>query len=164
MKGTQASVIIFLALVLFPLATVHADWCARVEEDDVEREICGDDLEECQATSRAECLGEGCNFLQFCQEQTSTDNDALLENPLQGTNTVFQFFEKFIDALVLLAIPVIVLFIILAGFKFVTAGGSQEKLKGAKKMITYVVIGTIIILAARILTSILMATVTSVRG
>jgi len=41
-----------------------------------------------------------------------------------------------------------VIFIVLGGFKWMTAGGSDEKIKDAKKMIGQGIVGLVIILAA----------------
>ncbi len=58
---------------------------------------------------------------------------------------------------------VAVFFIIYAGFLFVTAGGNEDKHKKAKAAILYAVIGTAILLGAQALSSIVCATVESLK-
>ncbi|MEX2369192.1 MAG: hypothetical protein WD552_02240, partial [Candidatus Paceibacterota bacterium] len=60
-----------------------------------------------------------------------------------------------------LAIPVIVIFIIYAGFLFVTSGGNKDKLDTAKKTAVNTLIGAAIILGARFLAEILINTAES---
>lgn len=78
-------------------------------------------------------------------------------NPLE-VNSVTAFLGELISAITTLAIPVIVIFIIYAGFLFVTAGGDQGQLETAKKTALYTMIGSIIILGARLLSDILVNT------
>jgi type IV secretory pathway VirB2 component (pilin) len=80
-----------------------------------------------------------------------------LDNPLKS-NSILCFIEDIVDALTYLAIPVIVIFIIIAGFKFVTAGGNEEKIGEAKRMALYTVIGAAIVLGASLLSDILINT------
>jgi hypothetical protein len=87
-----------------------------------------------------------------------------LENPLSGVSTIWEFLDKIMDFLVKVAIPIIIFFLIWAGFKFVTAGGNEKDLAEAKQTIKYVLIGAAIILSARILTAVLVATVGQVTG
>lgn len=54
---------------------------------------------------------------------------------------------------------VAVLYIIYAGFKFVTAQGKPEKLDDAKKTLMYALIGTAILLGAWVITEIIQATI-----
>lgn len=78
-------------------------------------------------------------------------------NPLE-VNTITAFLGELVRAITTLAIPVIVIFIIYSGFLFVTAGGDQGKLETAKKTAFYTMIGSIIILGARLLSDILVNT------
>ena len=89
--------------------------------------------------------------------------DARLSNPLNGTNgEIDDIGELFDDILSNIIIPVTlavgVLFIVLAGLKFVMAAGNDQNLGPAKKNLLNVVIGVAIVLAAEILLDILLAT------
>jgi type IV secretory pathway VirB2 component (pilin) len=57
---------------------------------------------------------------------------------------------------------VAVVAVILAGFMFVTAHGDEEKIKTAKKILLYAVIGMVILLGARMISEVIINTVTSV--
>jgi hypothetical protein len=65
----------------------------------------------------------------------------------------FSSFREIIVAIVNVVVRVgsilVLLAIIYAGFLFVTAQGSEDKIKTAKKTFTYVIIGSIILLGAQ---------------
>lgn len=71
-------------------------------------------------------------------------------NPLAAT-TFTELITKIADFLLDLALVFAFLVMIWAGFKFVTAGGNEEKITSAKKNFTWAVIGIAIILASKAL-------------
>ena len=87
-----------------------------------------------------------------------------LVSPLRGTNggeikDVGGLFKNILAGIVIpLTLAVGVLFIVLAGLKFVTATGNPEKLKKAKQNLLYTVIGVAVILSAEIILNILLST------
>lgn len=85
-----------------------------------------------------------------------------LDNPL-GDKDLQTFFNEILDVVIILAIPVIVLFIILAGFTYVTAGGNETKIEKATKMFTWAVIGGVLILGAKVLTDVITGTIDAFR-
>lgn len=80
-----------------------------------------------------------------------------IDNPL-AADDVSGFLYELVQVITTLSIPVIVAFIIYAGFLFVTAGGNQNKLEDAQRTITYTLVGAAIILGARALAEILINT------
>jgi len=85
-----------------------------------------------------------------------------LRNPL-GNITLLQFFDRIIDILLIFAVPIIVFFIILAGFKYVTAGGNKTKIEDATKSLTWAIVGGVLILGAKALLVIIQSTVNALR-
>ncbi len=85
-----------------------------------------------------------------------------LANPL-GNVTLTGFFIKIIQILIIFAIPIIVFFIILAGFKYVTARGNMEKVKEATQALTWAIVGGVLILGAEALLLIIQNTVNAIR-
>ena len=83
-----------------------------------------------------------------------------LDNPLTS-DSILCFIDDIIGALTYLAIPIIVLFIIVSGFKFVTAGGNESDLQDAKQMALYTLVGAAIILGADLISSVLINTATN---
>ena len=79
--------------------------------------------------------------------------DANLSNPITSDN-VTTLLEKLYRGFLAIVVPILVLVLVYSGFIFVTAQGSEEKLKKAKRNAGYVVIGLIIILAAEVLIAI----------
>ena len=79
-------------------------------------------------------------------------------NPLQST-TILEFLEKIIDVLLIFALPLIVFFIIFAGFKFVTARGNESEITVAKTALTWAVVGGVIILGAKLIITVIQGTI-----
>jgi hypothetical protein len=64
-----------------------------------------------------------------------------------------ELLEALVDILIKIGIPLAALAIIYAGFLFVTARGSEEQVKKAKKTFLYTIIGTAILLGAWVIIS-----------
>ena len=86
-----------------------------------------------------------------------------LQNPLKSQD-IPSFIAGALKALVIVALPIITLFIVIAGFMFVFARGNEHKLGEAKKNFVYVIIGAILILGAWVLATLIGGTVTQVVG
>lgn len=89
--------------------------------------------------------------------------DGGLQNPLK-TQDIPSFISGALKALVVVALPIITLFIVIAGFMFVLARGNSEGIKKAKENLVYVIIGAILILGAWVLATLIGGTVTQVIG
>jgi len=86
-----------------------------------------------------------------------------LQNPLKFPN-IQKFVEGTLQAIVMIALPIITIFIVYAGFLFISARGNTEKLGDAKKNFQYVIIGTILILSAWVLATLIGGTITQLLG
>lgn len=80
-------------------------------------------------------------------------------NPLKA-KSVAEFIEQVLKAVVVLGIPVAVLFIVFAGFKFVIAMGKPEALSEAKRNLGYTILGIGLFLAAWLIAQVIFNTVT----
>jgi len=72
---------------------------------------------------------------------------AAVSNPLSSPE-VSGFLESVLGTVTYMALPIIALVIIYAGFSFIAARGNREKLKTATINITFVLIGTAVVLGA----------------
>jgi hypothetical protein len=84
-----------------------------------------------------------------------------LDNPLK-VNTVQDAIRVFMDAVIKIAIPFIVVFFIWSGLQFILAQGNSKKLEDAKRMFWYTIIGTLLILGAWAITDAIVGTVNSI--
>ena len=84
-------------------------------------------------------------------------------NPLKY-DTIMKFVENALRLFVLLALPVLAFFIVLAGFSFILARGNSAKLQAAKWNFLYVIVGTCLVLGAWLLASLIGATITQITG
>ena len=70
-----------------------------------------------------------------------------LNNPLK-IDSLQELFVTILNLLIILAVPIVVFFIILAGFKYVVAQGNPAKIQEATQALTYAIIGGVIIIGA----------------
>jgi len=82
-----------------------------------------------------------------------------LINPLNNITSLEGLLVAILNIFITLMIPVIVFFIILSGFKYVTAQGNPNKIEEATTMFMYTVIGGVVILAAVAIAEIIRNTV-----
>ncbi|HEY4488182.1 MAG TPA: hypothetical protein VJB97_01560 [Candidatus Paceibacterota bacterium] len=83
------------------------------------------------------------------------------ENPLNSAfNSIPLFIAGFLKLLVMIALPIISLFVVYSGFLFVWARGNEAELTKAKTNFFYVIIGAILILGAWVIATLLAGTVT----
>ena len=83
-----------------------------------------------------------------------------LENPLEN-QTLMGLLMDILDVIMVFAVPIIVFFIIYAGFLYVTAQGNEETVKKAHRALLYSVVGGVIILGAQLLLSVISGTIAS---
>lgn len=71
-------------------------------------------------------------------------NAAILENPLQGANTIWDVITKLSGIALSIVGGASVLMIVISAFYFLTAGGKPERIETAKSIIIYAIIGLLI--------------------
>lgn len=90
---------------------------------------------------------------------------AAFDNPLgPQASDIPSFISTALKALVVIALPIITLFIVISGFMFVAARGNEGKLAKAKENFVYVIIGACLILGAWVLATLIGGTVSQVVG
>ena len=70
-----------------------------------------------------------------------------LKNPI-AFNSIQEFLVAILNIIIVIATPIVVIFIILAGFKYVTARGNPAKITEATQALTYAIIGGVLIIGA----------------
>jgi uncharacterized membrane protein YjfL (UPF0719 family) len=81
-----------------------------------------------------------------------------IENPLEA-DSITEFFLDIIQILLIFAVPIIVFFIILSGFKLVTAQGNDAQISEGKRAFLYALIGALLILGAYVILEVIQQTV-----
>jgi len=89
---------------------------------------------------------------------TGGDDKVKLCNPLGKISSFPALIEAVLNALFIIGVPVAVLFIVLAGFRFVWARGNPEKLKDAKRNLLFTIIGIAIFFGAVLITKVIVGT------
>ena len=88
-----------------------------------------------------------------------------LDNPLKPEfSTIPTFIAGALKVLVIVALPVIALFIVVAGFMYIAARGNPGKISEAHKNFVYVLIGALLILGAWVIATLIGGTVTQLVG
>jgi hypothetical protein len=91
------------------------------------------------------------------------DGSLSLKNPIQA-KSIGELFQAIIDIVLVFAIPIVVFFIILAGFRYVTARGNGHVIEEAHMALLYALIGGVLILGARVLIEVISGTVDAIKG
>lgn len=85
-------------------------------------------------------------------------------NPISatlGVSTIPEFLLVLVDLVFLIGTPIIVVFIIYSGFLFVTGGDNDAKVAKAKFVLTWTLIGAMVLLGAKAIALAIEATVLS---
>ncbi len=91
----------------------------------------------------------------------TTGNPQTVTNPLGGINSFCGLIKAILGAVIQIGIPIAVLFIVFAGFKFVLARGNPGKIDEARKNLMYTLIGIGIFLGAWLIAVVIANTVNS---
>jgi hypothetical protein len=79
--------------------------------------------------------------------QSSVGQSIQLRNPLAVTS-IEELLVAILNILIIIAIPLIVFYIIYAGFLYVTARGNAQQVEQATRALTYAIIGGVLIIGA----------------
>jgi hypothetical protein len=85
-----------------------------------------------------------------------------LQNPLSGVSTIPDAINKILSIVIRIALPLIILFFIWSGLKFIFARGNPKEIETAKNMFLYTVIGALLILGAWVITNAIIGTVNAI--
>ncbi|MEX0910306.1 MAG: hypothetical protein WDZ73_00945 [Candidatus Paceibacterota bacterium] len=85
-----------------------------------------------------------------------------VQNPL-GVETLGEFVEVILQALVQLGVPVVALGIIYSGFLFVKAQGKPEDIKTAREAFFWTIVGAAIVLGAFVILNLIQSTVATLQ-
>ena len=86
-----------------------------------------------------------------------------LQNPTCFGN-ISEFIQGVLKAVVAVGLPIITLFMVYAGFLYVKAQGKPDQILNAHRNFLYVIIGTILILGAWVLSTLIGGTITQLLG
>jgi hypothetical protein len=92
-------------------------------------------------------LAEKLFFVDIALAQSPTTKAVKLNNPL-NVDSIEDLLGAILTIVIILATPIIVFFIIYAGFLYVTARGNAEQVTQATRALTYAVIGGVLIVGA----------------
>ncbi len=81
-----------------------------------------------------------------------------LTNPLQS-KSIQDFLLKIIDVILVFALPIIILYIMYAGYLFVTARGDTGQIETARTALLWAVVGGVIALGAKVIIGVIQGTV-----
>lgn len=86
---------------------------------------------------------------------------AVIENPLDF-DTIPELLIAILQVVTIIAVPIVILCIVLAGFKYVTARGNVEKITEASRALTNALIGSVLIFGSVAIATIIQKLVNAV--
>jgi len=93
----------------------------------------------------------------------SADGPVKLKNPLK-VGSIQELLSAILGVVIVIATPIVVFFIIYAGFLYVTARGNTQQVQQATTALTYAIIGGLLILGSFALAEVLKGVVDSFRA
>lgn len=88
-----------------------------------------------------------------------------LNNPLDAQySSISAFVAGALKAMVMIALPIVAFFLVLAGFQYITAEGKPEAITKAHRNFAFVVIGGTLLLGAWVVATMIGGTVSQVVG
>ncbi|HEY4493768.1 MAG TPA: pilin [Candidatus Paceibacterota bacterium] len=90
---------------------------------------------------------------------TSKGGSSVFKNPLGGTTNFTELLNKVLEVIIAIGVPILVVFIVYAGFLFVTAQGNETKLEKAKASLFWAIIGGAVLIGAKVIATAIQDTV-----
>ena len=84
-----------------------------------------------------------------------------LINPLSAGTSLPAFLSSILQFVVQIGTIVVILMLVYVGYKFVVAQGKATEIQDARRMLTWTIIGALILLGAQVIASGIQATVTA---
>lgn len=78
-----------------------------------------------------------------------------IKNPATGINSISDVVTAVVRVVRMVAIPFVVLAIIYSGWLFIAAQGNPDKLKSARGVFLWTLVGTLVVLSAELIASVL---------
>lgn len=135
-------IVLSFALFLTPLALAAVPAVAYAQGSDVTKEI-----------QNGLCAGANLEF-QDTSGACNKKNDSV--------ESLSAFIRRIVNILSVIVGVVAVIMIIVGGFRYITSGGSDTSVTGAKNTILYAVIGLIIVAMAQIIVSFVLRSLSNV--
>jgi len=127
-----------LAIILLPIFSLHASTAGQYQNDN--------------SGSVLQNNNPGGSY-----QNDNPGGDYTLQNPL-GVNSICDLIGLLLKAAIAIGIPIAVLFIVWAGFKFVAARGSPGELSEARSNLVATLIGIAIFVGASLIANVIIAT------
>lgn len=94
----------------------------------------------------------------IAKSPAKTGDKVGLINPLKA-KSISEFLVAIVDVLLIFATPLIVIYIMYAGFKFVTAQGNPSEIESARTALLWAVVGGVIVLGAKLIIEVIDGTI-----
>lgn len=85
-----------------------------------------------------------------------------LDNPIR-VDSIEALIAEILKIVVAIGTPIAVIFLMYSGFKFVTAQGSDTKLKEAKEMLLWTIVGIVVLLGASLISTVISGTINQLK-
>ena len=99
-------------------------------------------------------------FVLVFYQSAAAQQTVEIVNPLKNTGSVQELIATFVDWIINLGVVVVVLAFVYTGFQYVAARGNPEGIKKSHAAFLWTVIGTLVLIGAKVLTEVLKNTLT----
>lgn len=89
--------------------------------------------------------------------QTCTPGSGVICSPIKGD--ICSLIKGLLDSFMIIGAPIAVVFVIIAGWKFIWAQGNKEQLKSAKENLLWTLVGIAIFFGAIVITRVIFNTI-----
>lgn len=95
-------------------------------------------------------------------DTTNSSGSSGFTNPIKATS-LDSFLTDLLKVVTTIGAVVVVLFLILAGFKYVTARGDLKKIQEATNTLTWTVVGAMVLLGAQVIATAIQGTINELK-
>lgn len=179
MTSKKLSILLFVALLLFGTAPLHAqERCTTLPGRDnscFEYSTCNTSTGKCDYNQNVpvggaciqdsqcvsgQCFDLECKPADYVPSVASGDSEDRLIN-LLSVDSAQELVVKIIDLMIQVGSILLIFALVMAGFKFVSAQGNPGSIEEARKSLTWVVIGGMLLLGAQAISLVIKATIES---
>ena len=88
-------------------------------------------------------------------------NAVTIKNPFGEGSTLWDIFSKIVNFMFVLSLPIAALMIVIAAFFFLTSMGDPEKVKRARQLILWAIVGVIVLFLSKAIVNLLLEAIGS---
>lgn len=151
---------IVLIIVFFSFASSVLAGTVPCDTDNFTLAQCQSNCSGTWNASNASCITGN----QNPDQGTNPSGSVTLINPLKAGTSIESFLNSILDFVIRIGSIIVILMTVFVGYKFVVAQGKPDKIEEAKKMLLWTIVGALVLIGAKVISSGILATVQALGG